>query len=269
MTTIAVIGLGEAGALYARGLRDAGYTVTGYDPFTTLDESGISQRDELADAVADTALVLSLVGARAAEPVALDALRGMRAGAVFADLNTGAPGLKKTLGAAAAERGILFADVAVLAPVPRAGVRTPLMVSGTGAAHFTALFAAAQAPVHDIGGAAGDAAARKLIRSVFMKGLAALVIESTSAAREAGCEDWLREQIADEFAGDAEQLIQRLIDGSRQHAARRAHEVDDARAYLDELDSPGWVTDATRRWFARLLGEDTAQTSPAHEGVSA
>lgn len=269
MTTIAVMGLGEAGALYARGLRDAGYDVLGYDPFTTLEESGIRQEAVLAAAVADADVVVSLVGARAAEAVAVEALASMRAGSVLADFNTGSPSLKRALGDAAAARDIRFADVAVLAPVPRAGVRTPLMVSGDGSTDFASRFAAAQAPVLVIEGDAGDAAARKLVRSVFMKGLAALVIESTSAARAAGCEDWLREQIADEFAGDAPQLIQRLIDGSRQHAARRAHEVDDARSYLEALDSPGWVTDATRRWFAHLLGEDIAEAPADHEGVTA
>lgn len=269
MTTIAVIGLGEAGALYARGLRDAGCRVIGYDPFTTLSESGIDQRGVLVDAVDEAELVISLVGARAAASVAHEALQAMRSGAVFADFNTGSPALKKALGEESAAAGVLFADVAVLAPVPRAGHLTPLMVSGAGADAFSTLFAASEAPVLNIEGTPGDAAARKLIRSVFMKGLAALVIESTTAARAAGCETWLRDQIANEFAGDAPQLIQRLIDGSKQHAARRAHEVEDARDYLHELDTPGWVTDATRLWFGELLGENNAHGSAAHEGVSA
>jgi len=268
MTTIAVIGLGEAGALYARGLRDAGITVTGYDPFATLDEPGIRQEAQLADAVDSADVVISLVGARAAESVAREALSAMRAGSVLADFNTGSPPLKQTLGEAAAARGVLFADVAVLAPVPRAGAKTPLMVSGDGADRFAEIYANVHAPVLVIGGDAGDAAARKLVRSVFMKGLAALVIESTAAARAAGCEDWLREQIAAEFAGDAPQLIQRLIDGSWQHAARRAHEVDDAREYLDALDTPAWVTSATRQWFAHILGEDSGQRSTVHEGAT-
>lgn len=261
MTTAAVIGLGEAGALYARGLRDAGYEVTGYDPFTALDEPGVRQEHELGDALAHAELVLSLVGAHVAESVAADALPYVRPGAVFADLNTGSPGLKRRLGAAAASRGVLIADVAVLAPVPRAGVRTPLMASGAGSERFRELFAAAEAPVESIGGEPGDAAARKLVRSVFMKGMAAVVLESVGAARSAGCETWLRDQIAAEFAGDPHLLIDRLIDGSRQHAGRRAHEVDDARAYLDSLGQPAWATQAARRWFGLFLGEDVVRAA--------
>ncbi|KZE89973.1 NAD(P)-binding domain-containing protein [Microbacterium sp. TNHR37B] len=270
MTSTAVIGLGEAGALYARGLRDAGYTVSGFDPFTTLHEEGIRQEPTLADAVATADLVISLVGARAAEAVGTEAMAAMSAGAVFADLNTGSPDLKRRLEAEATSRGILAADVAVLAPVPRAGVGTPLMVSGTGASRFTELFAATGADVESIGGAAGDAASRKLVRSVFMKGLAAVVLESVGAAEAAGCETWLRAQIAAEFAGDPAALVQRLIDGSRQHAGRRAHEVADARDYLDGLGRPSWVTSAAHRWFGHLL-EEAAVADPAadHEGARA
>jgi 3-hydroxyisobutyrate dehydrogenase-like beta-hydroxyacid dehydrogenase len=45
-------------------------------------------------------------------------------------------------------------------------------------------------------GPPGAAAARKLVRSVFYKGLAAAVTEALRAARAAGCEPWLRDNIA-------------------------------------------------------------------------
>lgn len=269
MTNTVVVGLGEAGALYARGLRDAGYRVSGYDPFATLEEANIPQEADLVSAGADADFVISLVGARAAEDVARDALAAMKPGTVFADLNTGSPELKARMGEIASEYGVLFADVAVLAPVPRAGVKTPLMVSGTGAARFAELFSATGASVESINGNAGDAAARKLVRSVFMKGLAAVILESVGAARTAGCEEWLRAQIADELSGNSSALIQRLIDGSQQHAARRAHEVEDARDYLDTLGQPRWVTHAARQWFALLLGETVLPTAhrPENEGA--
>jgi 3-hydroxyisobutyrate dehydrogenase-like beta-hydroxyacid dehydrogenase len=252
MPKVAVIGLGEAGALYARGLRDAGYEVSGYDPFTRLDEDGISQFDELADTLAGVDFAITLVGASAAEAVTRDVLVDLASGALLADFNTGGPELKARLGAAARARGVRFVDVAVLAPVPRAGVRTPLMVSGADADDFADLFASTGAAVDSIGGQPGEAAARKLIRSVFMKGLAAVVLESVGAADAAGCGPWLREQIVGEFTGDVEALLDRLIDGSRAHAGRRVHEVSDARDYLQSIDQPTWVTDAAHTWLSSL-----------------
>ncbi|MDV3125830.1 NAD(P)-binding domain-containing protein [Mycobacterium sp. 21AC1] len=254
MSKVAVVGLGEAGALYARGLRDAGFDVAGYDPFTRLDEPGIAQYDGLADAVAGVDLVITLVGAGAARKVTGDVLAHAAAGTLLADFNTGGPELKATLAEAAGLTGVRFVDVAVLAPVPRAGARTPLMVSGAHAEAFVELFAPTGAPVEAIGGEPGDAASRKLIRSVFMKGLAAVVLESVGAAEAAGCERWLRDQIADELSGDACALIDRLIDGSRAHAARRIHEVTDARDYLESIDQPAWTMQAARSWLSSLDG---------------
>jgi 3-hydroxyisobutyrate dehydrogenase-like beta-hydroxyacid dehydrogenase len=256
MPKVAVIGLGEAGALYARGLRDGGYEVSGYDPYSRLDEPGIAQQPQLADAVNGVDAVITLVGATAAESVTDEVLTHLRSGTLLADFNTGGPDLKRKLGAAAASRGVRFVDVAVLAPVPRAGVRTPLMVSGADADAFAEMFAGTGASVVSIGGQPGDAAARKLIRSVFMKGLATVLLESVGGAEAAGCGPWLRDQIVGELSGDIPALVDRLIDGSRAHAARRVHEVEDARDYLDSINQPSWAMQAARSWLSSFVTTD-------------
>ena len=67
------------------------------------------------------------------------------------------------------------------------------------------------------------AATRKLLRSVFMKGLAAAALESLHAARAAECEPWLRAELASVLRADAS-LLDRLVEGSARHAARRVEE---------------------------------------------
>ncbi|GEK79099.1 NAD(P)-dependent oxidoreductase [Agrococcus baldri] len=261
MATATIIGLGEAGALYARGLADAGFAVHGYDPFTQLDEPSITQHAELADALRPADLVITLVGARAAKPVTEQVLAALEHAPLIADFNTGSPSLKRELGELAAAHGAPFVDVAVLAPVPRAGAKTPLMVSGQAAGDFLELFAPVGAAVESIAGAPGDAAARKLLRSAFMKGLAGVILESVGAAEAAGCGDWLRAQIVAELSGDADAFVERLITGSKQHAERRVHEVADASDYLRSIDQPSWSTDAAGQWLRRL--RDETATRPA------
>ncbi|MGH3728778.1 MAG: DUF1932 domain-containing protein [Micromonosporaceae bacterium] len=256
MTTIAVLGLGEAGRRYGRDLAASGYHVRGFDPYVQLDDDHVEQVPTVENAVAGADLVISLVGARAAEKVARRALPGCPEHAVYADLNTASPALKRALAQAAAAEKVAFVDVAVMAPVPRQGARTPLTASGTGAETFAELLRAAGVPVEAIPGGAGAAASRKLLRSVFMKGMAALMLECDAAAAAAGQRDWLRAQIVGELAGDVDQLIDRLIDGSRVHAARRVHEVEDAAAYLAELGQPAWVMDSTRTWLSSLVPDD-------------
>lgn len=253
--TVCVLGLGEAGKIYAAGLLHAGVKVSGYDPFVDAQIEGLAQKDSVSEAVADADIVVSLVGAKVAKTVCLEATRAMREGAIYADFNTASPSLKREMAAVAEDTGVLFVDVAVLAPVPRNGLHTPLIVSGNGASAFGAFLHTLGAPVSTIDeGVAGDAAGRKLLRSVFMKGLAAVLLECMAAAEEAGQKDWLLQQIVAELDGDAEQLVSRLLTGSKVHAARRVHETSDAAQYLAELGVKNDVTRAAKSWLSDLAG---------------
>jgi 3-hydroxyisobutyrate dehydrogenase-like beta-hydroxyacid dehydrogenase len=263
MTTIAILGLGEAGRLYACGLRDAGARVRGFDPYHPFVEPGVEQVETVAEAVSAADVVLSLVGAASALEVADAALDRMAAAAVYADLNTASPGVKAHIAAAALESGLRMADVAVLAPVPRAGHRTPLLASGDGAAALAELLVPLGVPIDVLDAPAGEAARLRLLRSTFMKGLAALVIEGVGAAQAVGAEDWMRDQIARELGPDGHALVDRLIDGTYRHAARREHEV---RAALAELEASGRHADMTRAtlaWFERFLSEPGARPDQA------
>lgn len=252
-----MLGLGEAGAIYARGLAKRGADVAGFDPVVTEAPAGVDRRDGIPTAVADADLVLSLVGARASAAVLDEALPGMSPSAVFADLNTGAPSHKRTLAARASQVGIPFADVAVMAPVPRAGLDTELVASGDGAAAAVTALGGLGVPIRVVGTAAGDAAGLKLVRSVFMKGLAALVFESLDAADRIGATAEVRAQLAAELGPDGDALVQRLLDGTRQHATRREHEMRDTLAFLDELGAPAHMTEGTIAWLRALQTEDS------------
>lgn len=263
MDTITLLGLGEAGRLYAADLAAAGARVLGYDPYATFAHHSVRQVEDLAEAVADADIVISLVGASAAQAVAAQALPHMRAGAVLADFNTASPGVKSAIAEQAHGAGVLFADVAVLAPVPRAGARTPLMVSGTGARAMEGSLAPLGVPADVIDEPAGAAAGRKLLRSVFMKGLAGVVIETAEAGRSAGSEDWVKAQMADELGPDGAALVERLISGSHAHSARRKHEIQDALDYVKELGLAGWMANGALQWLTTIDdAKQAAQASP-------
>jgi 3-hydroxyisobutyrate dehydrogenase-like beta-hydroxyacid dehydrogenase len=245
---IAVLGLGEAGSIYARGLAERGADVIGFDPRPS-DANGVTRAASIPDAVDGADLVLSLVGATAAAEVLEAALPGINPGTPFADFNTGSPRQKRELATAAVAAGIPFADVAVMAPVPRAGLDTELLASGDGAEKVADALGSYGLPIRVVGTDAGDAAGLKLVRSVFMKGLAGLVFESLEAAGRIGATAEARAQIAAELAGDGDAMVQRLLDGTRQHAERREHEMQDAREFLDAIESPAWMTEGTLAWL--------------------
>jgi 3-hydroxyisobutyrate dehydrogenase-like beta-hydroxyacid dehydrogenase len=176
--------------------------------------------------------VISVNAASAALGAAADALPGLATGTVYADLNTAAPALKRELATLVENGGARFADVALLGPVPARGLGTPALTSGSGARDFADAVGPLGMPVTVVSDQAGDAAAMKLVRSVFMKGLAASAVESMRAAEAAGCADWLADEIA---AVIGRPLLDRLLEGSEQHAARRVDEMEAAAELLREL----------------------------------
>lgn len=248
---IAVLGLGEAGGALAADLVAAGAIVRGYDPAVTA-TGGVLDTGSEAEAAAGADLVLSVNSAAAAGDALHEGLAGVGDGAVWADLNTAAPGLKRTLAETAAARGVPFADVAIMAPVPGRGLRVPMCATGSAAERVATLLNPLGASVEVLPGEAGLAAERKLLRSVFFKGFAASVVEALRAARAAGCEQWLREVIAAELTDTDEATVDRWVRGSHQHAVRRTAEMAAAAEMLTELGVPADVASAARDQLARL-----------------
>jgi 3-hydroxyisobutyrate dehydrogenase-like beta-hydroxyacid dehydrogenase len=257
---VAIIGLGEAGQVFSGGLAGRGAEATAFDPQPVDAPAGVRKTDSLVAAVSDAQVVLSLVGASAANAVLDSVIEFIPTGAIFADMNTASPAQKLEMSSRVALQNILFADVAVMTPVNRHGIDTPLLVSGTGAHDFVAMLGAYDVPVREVEGAAGAAAGLKLLRSIFMKGLAGLVFESTEAAQKAGAADWMRDQIASELGESGGELVDRLISGTRLHAERRVHEMEDVDDYLTSLDSPDWMTRGTIAWLQHIAADGVAGT---------
>lgn len=251
---VAVLGLGEAGATIASGLAAAGCAVRGSDPAVAVAPPGVQRMGTPIEAVAGADLVLSLTTAAHALDAAESIAPSLIAGQLYADLNTTAPALKRELAAAIAKTGAGFADVALLGPVPARGLGTPALAAGGGAERFAELVRPLGMPVEVVGSEPGDAAGLKLVRSVFMKGLAASVLESVEAAKRRGAEPWLRAEIAEVIG---EPLLERLISGTVTHAARRLDEMKAAAAYLEELGVEPRISRAAAEWLDALADERT------------
>ncbi len=253
----AVLGLGEAGGRYAADLAAAGLQVSGYDPAPVATPPGVLRAGSAAAAAAGCDLVIGLTGPRAAPSAAAEAAHAMRAGGCYADFNSASAADKRALERVVAAAGIMMADVAVLAPVGRSGAATPLLASGPGAAFLAGAIRPFGAPVDVLAEPVGAAADRKLLRSVFMKGLAAAALEAAAAGRAAGCEQWVKDQMSAELGPGGSALVERLIEGSAMHAARRIAEVEASRAVLRELGVPADVCEAALSWLHRLRDDAT------------
>jgi 3-hydroxyisobutyrate dehydrogenase-like beta-hydroxyacid dehydrogenase len=262
-TCVAVLGQGEAGSAITVDLLAAGALVRAYDPREPALTGTVGCRDE-AEAVLGADLVLSVNSAEEAMVALRHATPGLRPGSVWADLNTGSASLKLGLAQQLAERssGVGFADVSLMSPVPGKGIRTPMLVSGEAAQRYADLMTPLGASVQVLAGPPGAAATRKLLRSVFYKGLAAAVVEALTAAEAAGLQDWLRQNIAAELAGFDAATLDRLVDGSHRHALRRSHEMAAAVELLTDLDVPARVATASHALLSELARDSHAELPP-------
>jgi 3-hydroxyisobutyrate dehydrogenase-like beta-hydroxyacid dehydrogenase len=255
VTRFTVFGLGEAGAAIAAGLAAGGAEVTAYDPAPVVEPAGVARAADPRLAVRGADAVLAITAAADARRALDQALGAIPAGSLYADLSTASPGCKRELADVAAAARLPFADVALMGTVPDKGVRTPALAAGTGAEGFAAVMAPLGMPVEVVGPDAGAAATRKLLRSVVLKGFAALLVECLRAATEAGLAEETWGNLVDQFAEADAAFLRRLVDGTGAHAVRRLHEMEAVEALLAELGVDAAMTRATIGSLRRVLLE--------------
>ena len=268
---IGVFGLGEAGSLIAADLAAAGQEVTGFDPADVETPAGVTRVANPTGAVLDAEVVIALTAGADAREALTQALDQIPVQAIYADLSTNTAGEKQELARLASGRGFEFVDIALMSTVPGKGLRTPALASGRGAARFVSLFTPLGMPVTAVSERPGDAATRKLLRSVVMKGLAGTVIEAMRGAEKAGCAEWLWSNLADEITHADAVLLSRLVRGTQIHAVRRLHEMEASMALLRELAVEPLMTRGTVESLKKVPEEgipDIPVVADGHPGKS-
>lgn len=242
---IAIFGLGEAGSLIACDLAAAGADVHGFDPAAVATPQGVTRHDQPEDAVSGASIVMAITAAADAQTAIAQAWDRIKRGTLYADLSTAPASLKEDLNDTATLRGLAFADVALMGTVPGHRIATPALAAGSGAERYAAAINALGGCVEVVSDQAGDAATRKLLRSVFVKGLAGVLIEALRGADAAGQGDWLRTHLVAIIEDADEALLRRLVAGTARHAVRRTDEMVHAATLLRQLGIEPLMTDAT------------------------
>ncbi len=254
---ICVFGLGEAGSLFAADLAAAGAEVIGFDPADIATPPGVKRALHPALAVRNVELILSITSEADSRLAMLQAIEAIATDALYADLATSSPTVKLDLEAMAERKGFEFADVALLAMVPGLGLATPSLASGPGAHRYAELINQRGGYVEPLAAAAGVAAGRKLLRSVMMKGFAAVILEAVEAGSAADDLNWLWRNLSTEIERADEDWLRRMVLGSKLHARRRHEEMTSATSMLHALGVDPIMTAATAASLAVLLEHNT------------
>jgi 3-hydroxyisobutyrate dehydrogenase-like beta-hydroxyacid dehydrogenase len=259
---VALIGYGEVGRILAEDLRARGLAVAAFDIRTSAAmhahaaQHGVALGEGPRQAVAGADLVVSAVTASQTVAVAEACTGGLSPGAFFLDFNSASPGAKQRAAARVDAAGGRYVEGAVMTSVPPYRSRVPLLLGGP---HAQALLE----PLNAIGFAArvvsdrlGVASATKMSRSVMIKGLEAMVIESFTTARHYGVEDALIASLVETFPGidwekQAAYFFQRVIE----HGRRRSEEVREVAQTVREAGLEPWSAAGTadrQAWVADL-----------------
>lgn len=256
---VTVFGLGEAGSIIATDLARAGADAHGYDPADVLTPELITRHDDPGRAADDSTLVVAVTAAADAQSAITQALERIPDRAIYADLSTATPELKADLGEIAGARGLAFADVALMGTVPGSGLATPALASGPGATGYAAIVNEMGGAVEVLGDRPGDAASRKLLRSVVTKGLTSVVLEGLRAAEAHGSTDWFWPHLVELITAADETLLRRFLSGTSEHARRRVVEMESAAAFLESLGVPSTMTSATVDSLRGIEPDETSE----------
>ncbi len=265
MTPIALIGYGEVGRILAEDLRRAGHPVTAFDLKLGTEATrgpllehagriGVRLAQDHADAVRGAALVVSAVTASQAVAAARAAGVAVGEGAFFLDLNSASPGAKIEAAAAIDAAGGRYVEGAVMTSVPPYRLAVPMLLGGPHAAEVLPLLEGLGFSARVASAQLGVASATKMCRSVIIKGMEAMMIESLTAARHFGVEDAVLASLAETFPGidwerQAAYFFQRVIE----HGRRRAEEMREVALTVREAGLEPWSASGTaerQAWMA-------------------
>jgi 3-hydroxyisobutyrate dehydrogenase len=264
---IAFIGFGEAGQTISRGLLgDSKPAIRTYDilfgqpggaPLEAAARSlGVAPARDHADAVRGADLVFLAVTASSSLQAAKSCLPGLTKGQLFLDVNSVSPQRKIETAALVSPTGAAYVDVAVMAPVAPYLHKVPCLIGGPGAAALAPRALALGMKMELVAVEVGQASAIKMFRSIVVKGLEAILVESMTASSEYGVEARVLASLQETFPGiDWEKLSGYMIERVVSHGARRAAEMREVAATLEGIGLEPTMAAASavrQQWIADL-----------------
>jgi 3-hydroxyisobutyrate dehydrogenase-like beta-hydroxyacid dehydrogenase len=252
--TIAILGLGEAGSHFANDLANMGVNVIGYDPKPVrfLHKNIVLAANNL-EASKDANIIFSVNLSSESENIAKEIANVLKPHQFFCEMNTSSPEKKKAIAMILKSTGVKMIDLAIMAPVPPKGIKTPFLAAGEHSAEFMEKVKPLNLTISSLDNSQiGDAATRKLLRSIVYKGIAAVICEAVEAGENFGMQSYIREQISSVIGGNDE-LIDRFVEGSKTHALRRMHEMEAVVEMLQEKGLDPIVSRGTRDNLQKLI----------------
>jgi 3-hydroxyisobutyrate dehydrogenase-like beta-hydroxyacid dehydrogenase len=268
---LGLLGYGEAANRLARDFKQAGFTsILAYsrsgakaqpgDPLhQRAQAAGVTLVKTVGTLAKKTDIIIAMTPGKSALPALKKIRKYLRPDHLYVDASSNSAHNMEQA-AVLVGNAAKFVDASIMGPVDLMGIKVPFVASGPHATAFRDLMVPHGMVINVVGANPGDASAMKLIRSVLMKGLAALLLETMEAAR--------RRNILDEVIEDSsvtfndipfQKIIKRYVGGTAVHCERRIHEMKECLELLHEMGS----SDRTTRNTIAMLRDMVKMGMPA------
>jgi len=280
---IALVGFGEVGGIFGHDFAAAGLNVTAFDILLNIKSSRSAMLSKaksakvracntLEEAIRGAHLVISAVTASSAADVAVSAAPSLNAGQVYLDINSVSPDTKREIARTLGKSPATFVEAAVMAAVAPQRLKVPMLLGGSDAAAAAERLRAIGMNVKPVSDRIGVASAIKMCRSIIIKGLEAITVESMFTARRYGAERQVLESLAATFPslGWDGALPDYLISRVAEHGKRRAAEMREAAQAVADAGLEPFTALATAQrqdWLVQAIA-DSALAVPNGKAFS-
>ena len=275
---VALIGFGEFGGIFGRDLAAAGISVAMFDVLLRAEPSralmlakatnaNVRACDSLDVAIRGADLVISAVTASAAAGAAKEAASALSGGQTYLDINSVSPKTKREIARILEPSKAIFVEAAVMAPVSPQRLKVPMLLGGADAETVAARLRSMGMNATPISDRIGVASAVKMCRSVIIKGIEALAVESLFAARRYGAEKEVLASLAATYPhmGWDGPLPDYVISRVAEHGRRRAAEMREAAETLWDIGLEPLTALATAErqdWLVQEMTERQISVRP-------
>ncbi len=264
---IGFIGFGEAAYELSTGLHGEGMEhILAYDPVWNHPTYGalVQERARLAqvellqtpeEVLGKANILFVAVPANKALEVSESLKPFLKKDSIYVDVSASGPDVKRKIQENVQEKEVSFVDAAMMGPLPVYKHKVPILASGNGTDAFIDSMSPYGMEISKVSDNPGDASAVKLIRSIYMKGIAALFIELLEAAHAFNVEELVIGSISETMNGRTfEQTMNRLVTGTSIHALRRSIELEGSIEMLESSKINSLMSKAAKEKL-QLLSE--------------
>lgn len=265
--TIGFIGFGEVAYIFSKAMKRGGADIIVYDILFD-DKNKVEEKKHLALGIGDkvgtleevlknSSIVLSTVTTQVAKKVAKMCAPILQSKQIYVDLNSASPNKKIEIGKIIEKTRADFVEGAILDAVGIADAKTRILIGGSRGQEVANILNNYGLNVTFFSQQIGKASKFKMLRSIFTKGIEALLLETLVAGKRAGIEKELWEDITKLMKSKSfDEIAKNWIITHAIANERRYHEMLQVLETMNELGIKPIMTDGTTSYFKQSVNID-------------